>query len=210
MADFLRDVLSFAMCTLCLYKASSEHRKERCPRKIKKSQRFELTHSKKKTVMLHVAFATGLLCLCTASPGARSAVGYAHGSCGGVTGRTQETPPWNCINGKKTKEAIMPNTQKSIYQVFSNELSKQTPSSWSSVLGFVCVGNGDFFCTSLCIPVPASTSQSHQQSQPALGSAQESFNQRLSAVMETSVRLRLSRRIVWCGTNPCKNIWAGH
>lgn len=93
MADFLRDVLIFAMCTLCLYKASSEHRKERCPRKIKKSQRFELTHSKKKTVMLHVAFATGLLCLCTASPGARSAVGYAHGSCGGVTGRTQETPP---------------------------------------------------------------------------------------------------------------------
>lgn len=52
-----------------------------------KSQRFVLTHGKKKMAMLKVELHVA------ACPASRSAVGCAGGSCGGVTGRRQETLP---------------------------------------------------------------------------------------------------------------------
>ena len=181
----------------------------------KKSQKFVLTHGQKKTVMLkvelHVAFAPGLRCTCTACPGARSTVGYARGSCGGVTSRRQEAPPQNGVNVKKMEEGIMPSTQKSIYQVFSNELSKQNLSSCSSVPGFVYMGNCGFFCASLCVPVPASTSR--------VPSAIPASIRKYTGVFHTEIitcdgninlSLRLPMWIAWRGTNPCENIWAGH
>lgn len=100
-----------------------------------------------------------------AQPAPRDAVGCAHGSCCGVTGRRWKTPPQNCSwqEGKEGDPAQY--TEKHLSSFFQ-WVEWANPRSLNSIPHFV--SETVFFCASLCIPVPAPPSRSHQHSQLAL------------------------------------------
>lgn len=176
LADSLRDVLLFALCTWCSSKASSRPRKERYSGKMETPEvSMSSWHRGDAGGGAAGAAASGLWGVCPACP----KLGHCHGICPGSHGKHHlKLCSWQEGKGgdhaQHTEEHL-----SSVFQWVGPQILKFSP--------WLCVWN----CL-LCQPLHSCASIAQQDPPPfpaGIRNAQECFKQRLVTVLETSISL---------------------